>query len=467
MNISAEGKQWRVLPIAALTCLALLLDLYSLNSKSLWGDEGFTLFMARISLRDFWHIAHRGEGNMVLYYALLRLWLHFGHSEFLVRAFSALWAVLTVPVAMALARRLFGGKAAILSGLLLALHPAEVYYAQEARAYSFAVFMAALSSWCFLRLLERKNSASWVLYGLISVLAVYVHLFTIFVLFAQWISLLFLKAQPLSRRFLLLYAMVFAVLIAPMALFVSRTYKAQVPWVSKTSPDGFIALLQLLTLPKVGVLLYLAGWMAAAYAYYLHRRDHGWPYLFAAGWLVVPILLTVIVSVHKPMLAPRFLLVCLPASVLLASAGFARLPRPYAVGAALLVALLSARSLASYYRNDKIKEDWRGATRYVLSHSGPDDVVVVLPSYGRYTFDYYRDLSAGEAAGLREADSIDSATMLPAPRIWLVRFLGSDSISREAILHQLDYQSRGRYQLAQEQEFHGIEVLEVRSGRSP
>ncbi len=470
MNIFRADKPRKDVPVAVFTGLALLLDLHSLTSKSLWGDEGFSLFMARTSLHDFWHIAHRGEGNMVLYYALLRIWLHLGHSEFMARAFSVLWAVASVSLIMALAGKLFGRREGTFSGLLLAIHPAEVYYSQEVRAYSLAIFLVTLSSWCFLRALERRRSASWAWYGVVSALALYTHLFSVFVLFAQWISLLFYrKVQAVSRRFLLLYAAVLVTLTAPMLLFVLRTYKGQLAWVSKTTPEGVFSIIQLLTLPKFGFLLYLAGWIAGFYAGFVQRRSDRWTFLFTACWLLAPIIITVTLSLHKPLLVPRFLLICLPASVLLASAGFASLPRPWAMGAVLLVVLLSAQSVVSFYRNDKIKEDWRGSTQYVLAHSRPGDIVVVLPLYERYTFDYYRDISAKgvNPIRLREADSLGSAAALPGPRIWVLRFLGSDSSPKEGLLRQLEFGTAYSCHFTDERQFNGIEVFEVERSLAP
>src|SRR5438445_4169832 len=94
------GRPWRseLVAIVVLVCVAMALDLHALTAQSFWMDEGFSIFMAHTDARTFWGFIRGGEINMVLYYLLLRIWLHFSMSELWIRLFSVIWAVATVPV---------------------------------------------------------------------------------------------------------------------------------------------------------------------------------------------------------------------------------------------------------------------------------------------------------------------------------------------------------------------------------
>ena len=64
--------------------------------------------------REFLHTLWHYQGNMTLYYFMLRAWVHIGDSEFMLRLPSMIFGVLTVVATYALAARLFGR----LTGLL-------------------------------------------------------------------------------------------------------------------------------------------------------------------------------------------------------------------------------------------------------------------------------------------------------------------------------------------------------------
>jgi hypothetical protein len=128
--------------------------------------------------------------------------------------------------------------------------------------------------------------------------------------------------------------------------------------------------------------------------------------------LFLPVLLGSAISFFKPMLVPRFLLVCLPVAIALATCGIAQLRQPLAVLVLGVVAISSFGSVLWFYRRLPWKEDWRGATRYVLSHCEPDAHVVVVPTYGRFTFDYYRHLASDTSKSI-VVDNLDPEGHLP------------------------------------------------------
>jgi mannosyltransferase len=395
---------WRsaIPAIVVLMCTAAALDIHALTAQSFWMDEGFSIFMARTDAATFWRFVWGGEVNMAFYYVLLRIWLHFGTSEFWIRFFSVIWAAASVPAVYAIGKRLLGSLGAASAAVLLALHPTAVTFAQEARGYSLSLFLVSLSCLFFLRLLEDKEKLNWAGYVIFSVLAAHTHLFAAFVIASQWVWLVLFFPARLRPGRLQFSVLILFLLLLPLSVIVLSSFHQAADWIPPLTGSGFLQIWPFLALPKWPVLLYVGLWIVAIGAGVSARQGlmYQWRMGFVLFWLFLPIVLTLAISIFKPMLVPRFFLICLPASVLLAASGLVKLPR-LAAGVALgALALVSFNSVLSYYRHLGWKEDWRGATSFVVSHCEPGDSVVVIPNYGRFTFDYYRGLEPGSSNSL-------------------------------------------------------------------
>ena len=146
--------------------LAFGLRVAFLDRQSLWGDEAYSLALAtRTSLTDILEEVLSGDPytpHTPLYYLLLNSWVGLvGSSDYALRALSAAFGLLTVPVSYVLARRLAGPAVGLLVGFLSAFSPFLVYYSQEARMYAMAGFLAMLTAYFFLRSLTGRGWAWW------------------------------------------------------------------------------------------------------------------------------------------------------------------------------------------------------------------------------------------------------------------------------------------------------------------
>jgi mannosyltransferase len=100
------------------------------------------------------------------------------------------------------------------------------------------------------------------------------------------------------------------------------------------------------------------------------------------------------VSVIKPVFLPRYLIVSLPALVLVAGFGITRLPRMAAAAVLVGLVALSVEGTVRYYVRDfdLLREDWRGATAYITDHERPGDAILFHANQGRMPFEYYARL---------------------------------------------------------------------------
>jgi 4-amino-4-deoxy-L-arabinose transferase-like glycosyltransferase len=361
--------------------------LYHLGSRSLWGDEAFSVTLAREPLDEFWRVVSTSQANMSLYYVLLRGWVVFGDGEEVVRLLSLLAGALAVGALYLAAARLFDRRVATLASLLLALNAFFLRYAQEARSYSLVLLLTTVATVLFLGLEERPDARRFdVAYAVVGALALYAHLFAAFVLGGHVLALV-VAGRPLKRQLLRLGSI--GLLALPLMFFVAFRDAGQISHLSRPTPTYVVfTLRQLAGGTRLLLLLYATGVVAAGAAW---LRQSGWryrwPMVVAATWAATPIVGALLASLAKPLFAPRFLIVALPGIVLLVALGLARLPAAAGVGALALVLALSAVHVVR--TQGRPQEDFRSATAFVLANDEPGDAVAFYRTSRRIPFEYY------------------------------------------------------------------------------
>ena len=390
----------RLALISGITALAAVLRLLYLGKKSLWMDEIVSVSIARLDPVGFRNVVLSWELNEGLYYTLLRNWMHLGRSEFFIRLLSVLPSVAAIPFVYLLGRRLVSERVGILAALLLAVNAFDVRYAQEARAYSLFAFLVVLASWFFVRCRDAPNKrANWAGLVIALVLGMYAHFFAGLMLPVFWLEAALRKRGFPWKQFLIISGITVALAI-PIFLFVATKNRGQVGWVQPTKWKDFHVLAVLLS-GRGGLVLLLI--CAASLVLALVRlfglperagRQAVWGEGFVWMWLVLPLGITTVVSLFKPMFVSRYFIFCLPAFVLLVATGLSMIrPRWLLAPVLLAILALSLRGVAEYYRTgfDPPEQDWRGAIHYMLSQTQSGDAVLFYHPLARLAYEYYRE----------------------------------------------------------------------------
>ena len=176
-------------------CAALCFNLYQLGTPSIWFDEALSIERARQSLPVLWKIIFATQPNMALYYLVLHYWLSFTRlfgwlpTEFVVRFPSAIFAALSAIVIYLFGRRFIGRMAGLVSAGLYVINAIQLTYAQEARSYSMQLLLVCCSWYAFLAAqTDKPQKRWWVCYVITTTLAMYTHLFSMFIILAQMIT---------------------------------------------------------------------------------------------------------------------------------------------------------------------------------------------------------------------------------------------------------------------------------------
>jgi mannosyltransferase len=384
--------------LTLVTLAAAWLRLSHLGSKSLWLDEGATVALARASWQHFAWVWWYGEANLqTVYFLLMRGWIHGGQSEAWLRLPSALLGIASVPLLYEVARRLAPTGVALASAALLAFSPAHVYYSQEARSYTLAIFLVLVSSYFFVRAVEEGRRKDWVLWAVFGVLAFYSHDFAALVLVAQVCSLLFRKTSYETWKRVALGGLLILLAALPGLTYVFRASPENLHfiWMPTATPRGVWHLAGFFGGGGVKIFLVLILWIAGlATILRARQRDSQgfWRGMFILCWAFLPAAITALVSLWHPIFMQRYLIFSLPATILLAAVGMSALRKMF-VGVVLVVALC-LMSMATILKDyGKPREDWRSASNAILGSAEAGDAVVFFPFYTRVMLDYYRDRS--------------------------------------------------------------------------
>jgi len=415
-----NGKHLRsTLPIlTAIVLLGFALRLYHLNQVPLRGDEAFTVIhWMREPLSDTLANIATVDPQPPLAYFLYHVWgILTGTGEQTVRLLPALLNLIGIPVLYALGKRIGGRRVGLLAALMWAIHPYQIWHAQDARNYGIWAAASAASLWLGLRAVEHDRRVEWVLYVIVAAAAAYLYYLELFALVV--INLYVLSTRWRDRRLLLRWLgaqVAIGLLLAPWylqeRLLVSSGYGGTAggfeleklwTWFIPTLTFGD-------ALPAS-----LAGWIwmpllatlvAGVVTLWRRNRSHA---LLIGLLATLPLLLLGIVSTRMNVFAHRYVLAAAPAYVLLLAVLVVALLRSRrfgvlgrAVGALLLVTVLAVQltSLNAYYFDYTKSPDWRALASYLSEHAGADDLIIQGAADEAYTF--YADQSQIPAEGIR------------------------------------------------------------------
>jgi len=404
--------------VAAMTLIALLLALFRLGDLSLGTDEGVTWALTRPGWADVWTYVVEVEPNFGLHYLTSKAWaMAAGHSELAMRLPSALFYVMSVPVTAAIARRLAGEAAMVVAAVFATVHVTLIEYAQEARPYALVILASASSALLLLRAVEQPSRRRCLAWATSAVIAGYAHMFGAIAVLFQMLATLIRRDAP--RRQLIQASAGVALALAPLGILLASSGAARIEWIPELSwpvPRDAMDVLTGRAWPE-SVLLYAL----AAGAGLLASRGQGKTLLLA--WLAGPAVFALLASLVQPLLVPRYLLVSLPALVILAAIGLTAprwRPARAACGAALLGVLIAA---IPHWYSGSASEDFKGAAEIVADAEPRRDLVITGDGYWALRYYHEGPLIAVQSGKLAPESARE---LMNASRVWVVRRIVGD-----------------------------------------
>jgi uncharacterized membrane protein len=461
-SIRPAGSDRRATVVAVLLVVVLgaILRLYHVGSQPFWVDEASSLRFARQSLSGLWSWSTIVDpGNPPLYYSLLHGWLVFGDSEAILRTLSVVFGVLTIPLVYALGRTIRDHRLGILTALLFAISPFQVWYAQEARAYTLLTLgatVAMLGVAYLLRDLDRSLSLratgwAWLAYVLGTAVALLAHNTAVFlpiganVLMVGWWLSHGRGPRGFLSRWLLAQLAVLCLWASWLPAYLHQVVHGEsYAWIPRPTVEsvlrGAYAVYGGVTRATPFIVEALVVLALASLGLRSWRNDRRWLAFVLIFGLTAP-LGELIVSVWRPIFLAQTLIWAAVPLCLAVAAGVLSL-RPRAMAAALVVLIVVAGlGLRSYYvLHDK--EAWDQVAAYVDQRLQRGDAIVFSVEFLEIPFDLY--YSAPSSYSVPEiglaGTSDDTFTVLQETRtrtrVWLI--VSHPQPSTDAVIASLE-----------------------------
>ena len=442
---------------------SLFFRIHNLGVESIWLDEGFSVYFAKLSLSE---IFFTPEGNPPLYYSFLHLWtMLFGYSEYAIRISSALFGIVSIIMIYMVAKHLFDKETAVLSALLLGLSVVHIEYAQEARTYSLSSLLTLFSMYFFIKLLTINTYKNLIGYVFFSILLMYSHICGFYIIISQNICfisifLLFKEDYTLNHKQWILGQLILLILFIPwISIFLSNVLIWQGPgsqdWVTKPSLgtilNAFIqfsgntrvyvlmivlVILSPLSISKNGFIGSNVGWRnisqyIESYRWKIRLQNTDKIYILFL-WLLIPILIPFIVSQFSVLSVPifkiRYILVASLAFYILVAKGISNINNKLIKS--VTISVIIAFSLLSIWRyhTSLHKEQWREAVKYIDTNVHSGDLLLFNAGIQDLVYNYYsqRDLPLKKSypETTRNVDDVNIKELLPTvegyQRVWVI-----------------------------------------------
>ncbi|WP_405449577.1 hypothetical protein [Streptomyces erythrochromogenes] len=221
----ARIAPWRLLP----PLLAAALGLWGLErGGSMWRDESVTWQVAHRTPGEIWDLLGRVDAVHGLYYVLMHgVFQTWDGGLWALRLPSVAATALAAAGVAAVAHRLVGERAALISGCVYAVLPPVQMYAQEGRSYAL---VAAAVVWAtYLMLRER-----WIAYTVVLLIGCWLHEFAALALLAH----AFTARRTRGWRW---SAATVVVLLLPLAAVSVRQAHQQLGWLGRPSWQDWAA----------------------------------------------------------------------------------------------------------------------------------------------------------------------------------------------------------------------------------
>jgi hypothetical protein len=178
-------------------------------------------------------------------------------------------------------------------------------------------------------------------------------------------------------------------LISPLVVIVLRMKEDPISWVHSLGRDTFtIFATDFFNGGASQIALALVLLTASVVALVRAPQDQRWAVSTAVLGALIPITIIVLISLVKPSLIARYMLIALPSYVIAIAIAIEQLPKKLVAAGAIVVVILGLPLLRDYER-EPAWNDFRSAAAYIAERAQPGDAIMIWEPLARPAVEYY------------------------------------------------------------------------------
>lgn len=463
--------------LMAITAIAFGLRIFMLGSQSLWTDEGAIYSQTKAgSIFEVYSRVMNEEGHIGPFYHILNYLFCqlFGYAEWALRMPSAIYGTISVILVYKIAELLFSRNIALLSSILLAFSPLHVWYSQEARMYSLWVMLMLLTTFVFIKLLDKGRLRLWILFTLLASGSIWTFLNSIFLLAAMGLYLVvFFRRYKKELCFFVICMLIAVASYFPGIITLLARTSSDTPGVKGFRAANVFDMMYAFYVFNVGTTLgppldairmlfkqsgptnaarnivshygiFMIPAMlvcAGIFLYAIYKaviRKTNTHYIFILVLLFVPLLLIYGITLLSSSFRfnVRYILCALPFYLILLSTAIDGLSKGKRWALVSFMMFLSAFSLFNYYfRAEYAKLDFRSVVKYLNETMKEGDHAIIIHESASRVLEYYDKTATLAQYDISQYDSFENASSIinRSRRIFYVKSIRTYTYDPEEI----------------------------------
>ena len=372
---------------------AFVMRLWKIDFQSLWLDELHTMIESDpdSTWETMLFYLKCCDQQPPLYFSLVKIsFALFGHTAISARLICVIAGTVSVWGMYLLGKEILNRNLGLISAVLTTINYYNLYYSQEARSYILAFLFATLSFLFLIRLLKKMNIKNSILYAVFSLLLLYSHYYSLFVVASQIavIVLLFFFTEKGQRKSYIKHFLLSGLIIAggylpwlPYLEAVSRINSFWAPLVPVTFvSDYFFEYFGNMKFLKPILLLLLTVYLFKVFSAKKSLNSNPaksnplwFSFILLSIWIVVTYLIPYLRSLLVvPMLYPRYTIVVLPAFLIAIAYGIELInfkPLKVFVLSTFIILSLTTLLFSRRYYTQVSKTQFREMTQFVVKNN--------------------------------------------------------------------------------------------------
>ena len=193
----------QVILLIIILSLSFMLRVHQINHEDINKDEGLSIYSAsKENIIEVIKTSNKIEATPPVYFIILHYWMDlFGSNIPTLRLLSVIFDILAGIIIFLLAKNHFGVKIGFISLLIHSFATLNILYSQEIRMYTLFSFLAILSTFYFLKLLQEPKKSNYFFYFITSIFLLYTHYFGIFMVLLQYYCYIIFHFKQKNSQF--------------------------------------------------------------------------------------------------------------------------------------------------------------------------------------------------------------------------------------------------------------------------
>ncbi|MFC1653806.1 glycosyltransferase family 39 protein [Patescibacteria group bacterium] len=375
-----QNKLKTLNPLIIIFILSFLVRLIGAN-QSLWLDEAAQAIESARPFSEQLDIIH--DFQPPLFHYIVHFFHQVSSADWWLRLASIIPGVLTIVFAYKIAEELFNKKAALITGILGAISPYHYYFSQELRPYSLATMAGTMSMYYFFKLTKSKSKKVNLGYIISTAVGLYSTYVFPFILAAQLLIVIYSFSKKIKEfsQNLSLSVLVFIPWVPTFARQLSagiglkNSYAGwatavSLPWQKSLPLTGIRFIIGMIQVDFTVVQIIFFSLILGVLARIIFSVLSSKKVKHMLIWLIVPVMVSFLVSFFIPVLEPKRVMYVLPALWITLGISLSNTKNKFSM---FFIFLLSIIPLFIHFTNPKLqRENWKQAVSFVEKSSDLD-----------------------------------------------------------------------------------------------